>query len=78
MWIRPDGSCEVKDDDLLDPWVERGRWSAAKVAEIRAEGARVVADALAGRRWWSEEWASWKPTATWSALELPPEWDAGF
>ena len=78
VWIRPDGTWELKDDDLLEPWVERGRWSAAEVAEIRAEGARVVTDADAGRQWWSNEWASWKPPPTWTALELPPGWDAEY
>ena len=72
--IRPDGSWEWKDDEQLDPWVERGRWSADEVAEIRAEGARVAAELEAGRRWWSEEWASWKPDPSWPLPTLPPDW----
>jgi hypothetical protein len=78
VWIREDGTWELKDDELLDSWVERGRWSAAEVAEIRAEGARVVADAEAGRRWWSDEWASWEPDASWTGLELPAHWDEAY
>jgi uncharacterized protein DUF402 len=78
VWIRPDRSFELKDEELLDAWVERGRWSVGEVAEIRAEGARIVADAEAGRRWWSHEWASWKPDPSWTALDLPPGWDHAF
>jgi predicted RNA-binding protein associated with RNAse of E/G family len=78
VWIRPDGTYELEDEALLDAWVGRGRWSAEEVEEIRAEAARVVADAAAGRRWWSEEWASWSPDPTWTRLELPPGCDATF
>ena len=70
VWIRPDGSCELKDDELLDGWIERGRWTAEEVEEIRAEGARVVADVGAGRQWWSHDWATWQPDPTWTRLEL--------
>jgi Protein of unknown function (DUF402) len=75
--ISPDGSWRWKDDELLDPWVERGRWTAAEVAAIRAEGARVAAELEAGRRWWSDEWATWEPDPAWRVpAELPPGWDA--
>ena len=33
--------------------------------EIRAEGARIAADLDAGRRWWSDDWASWTPDHAW-------------
>ncbi len=42
--IAPDGTWRWKDDELLDAWVDRGRWTAQEVAEIRAEGARVVGE----------------------------------
>ena len=74
--ISPNGTWRWKDDELLDAWVERGRWTAAEVAEIRAEGARVAADLDAGRRWWSDEWATWEPDPAWLVpAELPPGWD---
>jgi Protein of unknown function (DUF402) len=75
VWIHPDGTWELKDEELLEPWVERGRWSAAEVAEIRAEGARVVADAEAGRQWRSDQWAGWEPDPSWTGLELPAGWN---
>ena len=73
--FRPDGSWELKDDELLDGWVERGRWTAEEVRAIRAEGARVVADVEAGRQWWSDEWAEWTPDPSWTGVDLPPGWD---
>jgi predicted RNA-binding protein associated with RNAse of E/G family len=76
VWIRPDGSWEWKDDELLDDWVARGRLSDEEVAEIRAEGARVVADVEAGRQWWSDEWSKGSPDPSWTGVELPPGWDA--
>lgn len=72
--VRPDGSWELKDDEELDPWVERGRWTAAEVAEIRAEGARLTAELEAGRRWWSDEWAAWEPDPSWPVPTVPADW----
>jgi hypothetical protein len=75
--IRPDGTWRWKDDELLDAWVERGRFTAEEVETIRAEGARVAAELEAGRRWWSDEWAAWEPDPSWQVpTELPPDWDA--
>lgn len=74
--VRLDGSWMFKDDDELEPWIERGRWTAEEVAAIRAEGARVAANLEAGRRWWREEWASWQPDPDWPAPTLPSDWDA--
>jgi hypothetical protein len=75
VWIRPDGSWKLEDDELLDGWVERGRWNTEEVRAIRAEGARVVADAEAGRQWWSDERAEWTPDPSWTGVDLPPGWD---
>lgn len=75
LWVAPDGRWRYKDDELLDGWVDRGRWTADEVAGIRAEGARVAADLDAGRRWWSGAWTRWKPDPSWTAAALPPGWD---
>ena len=64
----------MKDDDQLEPWIERGRYSEQEVAAIRAEGARVVAELEAGRRWWSDDWAAWKPDPSWPLPRLPEGW----
>ena len=63
--VAPDGSWRKKDDDLLDVWVEKGRWSADQVAGIREIGVRVETELRAGHRWWDERWASWEPPSHW-------------
>ena len=63
--VAPDGSWQKKDDDLLDVWVVKGRWSADQVAGIREIGARVETELRAGHRWWDERWASWEPPSHW-------------
>jgi hypothetical protein len=73
--VEPDGSWRFKDDEHLEPWIERGRWTAADVAAIRAEGARIAAELDAGRRWWDEGWAAWEPDPSWPTPVLPPDWD---
>lgn len=60
-----DAPWEWKDDELLEARVREGRFSAAQATEIRAEGARIAADLDAGRRWWSDDWASWTPDPAW-------------
>jgi uncharacterized protein DUF402 len=72
--VSPDGSWRFKDDEQLDRWIQRGRWTAAEVAEIRAEGARLGGELDAGRRWWSAGWASWRPDPRWPTPALPQGW----
>ncbi len=72
--VSVDGSWRFKDDEHLDPWVERGRWTAEEVAAIRAEGARLGAELDAGRRWWSDDWAAWRPDPAWPTPTLPQGW----
>jgi len=72
--IHPDGAWEFKDDEQLEPWIERGRWTEEEVAAIRAEGARVAAEVEAGRRWWSDDWAAWEPDPSWPEPVLPADW----
>ena len=59
--VLPDGSWSFKDWDLLDEHVASGRYTAEKVARIRADGLRIGAELDAGARWWSDEWVTWKP-----------------
>jgi hypothetical protein len=73
--IEPDGSWSFKDDEQMDAWIERGRWTPDEVAAIRAEGERVAADLDAGRRWWSDEWASWEPDPAWTLPHVPEGWE---
>ncbi len=65
IWLPLDGPWEWKDDELLEQRLREGRFTAAQVAAIRAEGARIAADLDEGRRWWSGDWASWTPDLAW-------------
>lgn len=73
--IAPDGSWRFKDDEHLEPWIERGRWTTSEVAAIRAEGDRIAVELEADRRWWSEAWAEWVPDPTVPVPDLPGDWD---
>ena len=42
------------------PWHGRRRWKG----RVR-EGRFIAADLDAGRRWWSDDWASWTPDHAW-------------
>ena len=63
--VAPDGSWHKKDDDLLDVWIEKGRWTIDEVARIREIGARLEAQLRTGQHWWDTGWASWKPPSRW-------------
>jgi Protein of unknown function (DUF402) len=73
--IEPDGPWRFKDEEWLDEWVRLGRWTEAEVAAIREEGARVAAELEAGRRWWDERWAGWRPEPEWRGGDLPAGWE---
>lgn len=66
-----DGTWSFKDDEVLDSWIERGRWTPEEVAAIRREGAAIGAELDAGRRWWNDDWAAWEPDPAWLVPELP-------
>jgi predicted RNA-binding protein associated with RNAse of E/G family len=76
IWVWPDGSWNLKDEDLFEREIEMGRWAKDESGAIRAEASRVIADVEAGQPWWDEAWASWEPDPSWKALELPDGWEA--
>lgn len=67
IWIPADGAWEWKDADVLEERIAEGRFTAAQVEEIWAEGRRVAADLDAGLRWWDPFWALWEPDPAWDA-----------
>lgn len=75
IWIPSGRQWEWKDVGLLEQSVAEGRFTPAEAAAIRAEGERVARELDAGRRWWSDEWATWEPPADWTPQPLPPGWD---
>ena len=70
IWIPDGGSWRWKDAELVDERVREGRLTPAQAAAVRAEGERVAAELDAGRRWWSDAWAGWRPDPAWPAPEL--------
>ena len=61
IWVPRNGGWLLKDDDLLDVRVREGRFTQDQARAIRQEAARITADLDAGRRWWDEAWAEWRP-----------------
>jgi Protein of unknown function (DUF402) len=59
--IHPGGRIEVKDDDALDLRVREGRFTQDQADATRAGAAKLIADLEAGRRWWDDSWADWRP-----------------
>ena len=70
-----DGSWRYKDDEKLESWIDRGRWTAGEVDAIRGEGERLAVELESGRRWWTDEWAAWTPDPRWRMPVLPADWD---
>ena len=70
IWIPRRGRWQWKDLDKLEARVREGRFTPDQVEAIKSEGARVAADLDAGRRWWDEAWASWRPDPAWPT----PDW----
>ncbi|HJR95173.1 MAG TPA: DUF402 domain-containing protein [Gaiellaceae bacterium] len=66
IWIEPDGTWHWKDEQELEDWVGRGRFTRAEVTEIRRVGERVVAD------WpFPTGWEEWRPDPAWPVPTLP-------
>lgn len=71
--IKPDGSWHTKDNELLDLWVKKGRWTVQQVAGIREIGARIETELREGHHWWDERWASWDPPKGWEPWSQPED-----
>jgi hypothetical protein len=69
IWIESDGTWRWKDEDKMDDWVRRGRFTTEEVATIRAEGERVLAE------WpFPTGWEEWRPDPSWPVPTLSAEW----
>lgn len=69
--VHADGSWRWKDEQELEDWVGRGRFTVDEVAAIRREGERVVAE------WpFPTGWEEWEPDPAWPVPELPEDWAA--
>jgi hypothetical protein len=65
IWVPVAGRWQLKDDDMLEQRIDEGRFTPTQVAATRAEAKRIPDDLDAGRRWWSDDWARWRPDPTW-------------
>ena len=66
IWVPAEGAWVVKDDELLDVRVREGRFTHDQALPRRSS--RITLKLDAGRRWWDDAWASWRPV--WSSGEL--------
>jgi hypothetical protein len=71
IWIPAGGTWRWKDEELLEQRVREGRFTDEQVEAIRAEGRRIAAELDAGRRWWDESWAEWRPDPSWPVPAFP-------
>ena len=74
--VRPDGSYALKDAEYVDQRVAEGRFPAADAERARAVARELTAMLDRGERWWSDEWASWRPPREWGPVSLPEGWRA--
>ena len=70
--VEPDRSWAWKDEDEAAAAVDAGRYTAAQMAGLRAEGERMIALAEAGRFPFDGAWCDFRPEPGWPALD-PPE-----
>jgi hypothetical protein len=61
IWLPADGPWVLEDDELLDVRVREGRFTQDQADAFRAEADRITAELDAGRRWWDDAWADWRP-----------------
>jgi len=72
-WPASSDRYQWKDVEKFEERVLEGRYPGFD-DEIRAEGKRIAADLDAGRRWWDEGWANWRPDPSWAIPTLPATW----
>jgi len=71
IWIEPDGTWRWKDEQDLEDWVGRGRFTREEVTEIRRVGEQVV------EAWpFPTGWEDWEPDPAWQVPALPLEYAA--
>lgn len=73
--VHPDGSHDLKDDEVLDDRVAEGRFSAELVEWIRAYGSDLIRRLETEGPWWDRSWAEWTPEPAWTNPRLPESWN---
>lgn len=75
--IAPDRSWAWKDEDEFASTQQRGVFSRAEAAAIRAEGERVIAAVEANGWPFNAGWEHWKPDPAWPVPQMPANWEVG-
>jgi hypothetical protein len=76
--ISPDrANWRWKDEVEFEDGIRFGWYTREQLADLKAYGERVVADALAGAPPFDAGWEHWRPDPAWAPLTLPEGWDAG-
>ena len=74
IWIRPDGSWEFKDIDLLWERHDQGRFTLIEVRRILELGEHVGAAIESGDWWWDRSWTEFEPDPDWEIGAMPEGW----
>ncbi|GGM54213.1 hypothetical protein GCM10012275_26630 [Longimycelium tulufanense] len=69
--VSPDRGWEWKDEDEAGAAVDAGLFTAAEMAQLRAEGERMIALAEAGRFPFDGTWCDFRPEPGWDRPRLP-------
>lgn len=68
-------SWSFKDAEVMEPYIEQGRFTRSEVEQIEAEGSRIGQMLDSGQQWWDTTWETWNPPVGMSdLLVLPPRW----
>ncbi|MEM8925233.1 MAG: DUF402 domain-containing protein [Actinomycetota bacterium] len=69
--VRPDGTWQLKDYEVLGERLAEGRFWPELDDWIRAYTAELSDRLDRGERWWDQRWAAWAPPPEWRDPVLP-------
>jgi predicted RNA-binding protein associated with RNAse of E/G family len=72
--IRPDGSCEWKDEEDFAEMCRLELITPEEQRIVRDAGERVIEATARGDTWW-REWDLWEPDPAWTVPTLGEDWD---
>jgi hypothetical protein len=75
VWIPAREPWRFKDEEKLEQRVRDGRYTAEQAAATRALGVEIGVMLDRGERWWSDEWTTFAPDASWRAPSWPDGWE---
>lgn len=70
VWIEPDGSAHLKDEDEVVAAIAQGRLTSAQAAQIERHADAAIASFRDGDWPFDEEWVRWRPDPSWTVPEL--------